>query len=48
MEGRMKNHLGALLAAVPLVVGAGTFPYLTPSDLGGRTLYEGQLDQWNF
>lgn len=37
-----------LLACAPLMGGAGTFPCLTPSDLQGRKLYAGELNQWNF
>jgi len=44
----MHRYVCLLLAVAPLLAVAEPFVYLTPSDLQGRTLYEGDLDQWNF
>lgn len=37
-----------MLTTVGGVLSAGAFTSLTPSDLRGRVLYAGELDQWNF
>ena len=42
------KRLAMLVAALAVLPSAWAFVYLTPNNLQGRKLYEGELNQWNF